>query len=206
MRTRALHRPAWDKECMAQGRQDLTCSAGVTAMHSVNSRIYARVVYILLYSMQPAYIKLKETLLSSVICPWVYFLQLPKWMSLFHLTIFPSHFVCLHSRAGVEIRRVGGAAKERMEGLRCGERGLWFHRQLIKLQQASVAQFPLEARKSILQGQFGEKKCDNANGRPPFAFKCKIFFASFNSIKRRRAVSPSASMRIKGGTTEERFA
>lgn len=38
-----------------------------------------------------------------------------------------------------------------------GAGGLWFHYQLIKFQQASVAQFPLEARKSILQGQFGKK-------------------------------------------------
>lgn len=60
----------------------------------------------------------------------------------------------------------------------CGEGDLWFHYQLIKLQQASVAQFPLEARKSILQGRVGEKKCDNSNGHASFAFKCENFCLS----------------------------
>lgn len=51
---------------MAQGQEDLTCFAGVTEMHYVNSSLHA-CVYILLYCMQAAYIKLKETLLNSVI-------------------------------------------------------------------------------------------------------------------------------------------
>lgn len=73
---------------------------------------------------------------------------------------------------------MGGVVKERMEPATVV--GAWgFHCQLIKLQQASVAQFPLEARKSILQGQFG-KKCDNSNGHAPFAFKCEIFAFQFN--------------------------
>lgn len=47
----------------------------------------------------------------------------------------------------------GSDHKERTEPAMGG--GLWFHYQLIRLQQPSVARFPLEARKSILQGRFG---------------------------------------------------
>lgn len=91
---------------------------------------------------------------------------------------------------------MGVVVKDKWNQLECGEGGLWFHYQLIKLQQASVAQFPLEAGKSILQGQFG-KKCDNSNGHAPFAFKCENFCLSIQ-LKRRRVAWYSETMRMRG--------
>lgn len=73
----------------------------------------------------------------------------------------------------------GSGCKGQMETAMAGwGAGLWFHYQLIRLQQASVALFPLEARKSILKGRFGGKKCDSLNGHAAFAFKCEKFCLS----------------------------
>lgn len=101
--------------------------------------------------------------------------------------LFPfSVFTSLKSRCWDMLS--GSGCKGRMEPARVWGRGsLWFHDQLIKLQQASVAQFPLEARKSILQGQFGKKKKSVTTLMDMRHLHVNLRFLPFNSIKWRRA-------------------
>lgn len=73
----------------------------------------------------------------------------------------------------------GSGRRGQTEAARVG--GFWFHYQLIRLQQPSVAPLPLEHGGSVLLGPFGEK-CHNSNGQQPFAFKRDIFVSTFNSI------------------------
>lgn len=53
----------------------------------------------------------------------------------------------------------------------------WFHWQLIKLQQPSVAALPLEDGEAALLGPLGHK-CPNSNGQPPL--KWDMFASTFN--------------------------
>lgn len=65
-----------------------------TATQCVNSSLYTCVLY---HYMQSAYIKLKETLLNSVIWPWIYFPAAAKGVAgcLCFIWLFP--FLCLPS-------------------------------------------------------------------------------------------------------------
>lgn len=134
-------------------------TVGQRSLFGGKNTLYVCIAYIsVVYCTQSLYIKLQQTLFNAVMWPWIHFPAAAiRWMSSLwkvHLTV-PLCLPPLQSRC--RDMPSGSGRRGQMEPAWVRGGGFWFHYQLIKLQQPSVAQFPLEPGKSILLCQFGGK-------------------------------------------------